>query len=204
MAAKITLTGMPTGDIVATAHYFRFEMEEGGSPAPPKGLPVASVMTFTVFVAVKSGKKLGLPRKPAHRLLVQGELAADLPISECPGEMGVIAFKDGASPSSGGCAVVYLGKWSLERAKDGIDMEEMRAIETTGRVIDAQHIETVGSVPVGQRVRLVIIWPDHEDDGFGEAEWMAAAARNSLFDFLVDPAEDVYTLTDGEPIELEK
>lgn len=82
-------------------------------------------------------------------------------------------------------------------------MEEMRAIETTGRVIDAQHIETASPVPIGQRVRLVIIWSDHEDE-VGEAEWMAAAARNPLFDFLADPAEDIYTLNDGEPIELEK
>lgn len=83
-------------------------------------------------------------------------------------------------------------------------MEEMRAIETTGRVIDSRHIETTSPVPVGQRVRLVIIWPDHMEDGFGDTEWMAAAARNALFDFLADPAEEVYALTDGEPIELEK
>ena len=79
-------------------------------------------------------------------------------------------------------------------------MEGMRAIETTGRVIDAQHIETVSPVPVGQRVRLVIIWPDHEDDGWGELEWRTVAAQNPLFDFLADPTEDVYTLDDGEPV----
>ena len=33
MGAKITLTGRPTGPIVTTPDYFRFEMEEGGSPA---------------------------------------------------------------------------------------------------------------------------------------------------------------------------
>ena len=93
MAAKITLTGRPTGPIVTTPHYFRFEMKEGGSPAPPKGLPRASVITFTVWVAANAGKKLGLPRQPVHRLLVQGELVADLPISECPGGLGVIAFQ---------------------------------------------------------------------------------------------------------------
>lgn len=49
----------------------------------------------------------------------------------------------------------------------------------------------------------MIIWPDHENE-VSEVEWMAAAARNPLFDFLADPAEDVYTLKDGEPIELEK
>jgi hypothetical protein len=93
MAAKITLTGRPIGPIVETSQYFRFEMEEGGSPAPPKGLPPASVLTFSVFVAKKAGKKLGFPHVPTQRLLVQGELVADVPLSECPGEIGVIAFK---------------------------------------------------------------------------------------------------------------
>lgn len=83
-------------------------------------------------------------------------------------------------------------------------MKEMRAIETTGRVIDAQHIETTSPVPVGQQVRLVIFWPSHGDPAWNESEWLSAASQNSLFDFLADPAEDVYTPDDGEPIELEK
>lgn len=37
---------------------------------------------------------------------------------------------------------MYLEELSLEWMKEGIDMEEMRAIETTGRVVDARHIET--------------------------------------------------------------
>ena len=82
-------------------------------------------------------------------------------------------------------------------------MKEMRAIETTGRVIDARHIETPSPIPVG-RVRLMIFWPSGADDGVAESGWMAAAAKNSLFDFLANPAEDVYTLDDGEAIELEK
>ena len=83
-------------------------------------------------------------------------------------------------------------------------MKEMRAIETTGRVIDARHIETRSPIPAGQWVRLVIFWPSGEDDGMAESDWMVAAAKNSLFDFLANPAEDVYTLDDGEAIELEK
>lgn len=83
-------------------------------------------------------------------------------------------------------------------------MKEMRAIETTGRVIDARHIETTSPIPVGQRVRLVIFWPSGADDEMAEFDWMAAAAKNPLFDFLANPVEDVYTLDDGEPIELEK
>lgn len=83
-------------------------------------------------------------------------------------------------------------------------MKEMRAIETTGRVIDARYIETTIPIPVGQRVRLVIFLPSGADDGMAEADWVATAAKNPLFDFLANPAEDMYTLDDGEPIELEK
>ncbi len=37
-----------------------------------------------------------------------------------------------------------------------------------------------------------------------ESDWLAAADKNSLLDFLAGTAEDVYTLDDGEPIDLEK
>ena len=32
-----------------------------------------------------------------------------------------------------------------------------------------------------------------------EAEWLRAAASSPAFDFLNDPAEDVYSPTDGKP-----
>ena len=38
-----------------------------------------------------------------------------------------------------------------------------------------------------------------EDSGIDEAEWLQAAAANPAFDFLKDPEEDVYTLSDGRP-----
>lgn len=42
MATKITLTGLPSDPIVTTPESYRFEMEEAGSPASPKGtLPVS-------------------------------------------------------------------------------------------------------------------------------------------------------------------
>ncbi len=83
-------------------------------------------------------------------------------------------------------------------------MKETRAIETTGRVIDARHIETTIPVPVGQRVRLVIFLPSGADDEMAESEWMESATKNPIFDFLANPAEDIYTMDDGEPVELEK
>lgn len=83
-------------------------------------------------------------------------------------------------------------------------MKETRTIETTGRVIDARHIETTIPIPVGQRVRLLIFLPSAADDEMAESEWMEAATKNPIFDFLANPAEDIYTMDDGEPVELEK
>ena len=32
-----------------------------------------------------------------------------------------------------------------------------------------------------------------------ELEWLKGLARNPAFDFLEDPAEDIYSLSDGKP-----
>jgi len=36
-------------------------------------------------------------------------------------------------------------------------------------------------------------------DEWNETEWLHAAARNPAFQYLKDAAEDIYTVTDGEP-----
>lgn len=76
--------------------------------------------------------------------------------------------------------------------------EALRAIETAGRVVDARHIETDTQLPVGARVRVLVLLPNDSDD-LAEHDWLAAAARNPAFAFLADPVEDIYTLEDGEP-----
>jgi len=38
-----------------------------------------------------------------------------------------------------------------------------------------------------------------EDSDISETEWLHATAANPAFDFLKDPEEDIYTLSDGEP-----
>jgi hypothetical protein len=38
-----------------------------------------------------------------------------------------------------------------------------------------------------------------EETDIDEQEWLRAAASNSAFDFLKDPSEDIYTLSDGKP-----
>lgn len=83
-------------------------------------------------------------------------------------------------------------------------MPDLHAIETSGIVIDARHIETSGLVPVGKRVRLVIFWPEKPEHTGTGADWLRAAAVNSAFDFWSHPDEDIYSLADGKPIEREK
>ena len=40
-------------------------------------------------------------------------------------------------------------------------------------------------------------WQDTEE--IDEQEWLHAAASNPVFNYLKDPEEDIYTLTDGKP-----
>ncbi len=77
---------------------------------------------------------------------------------------------------------------------------EMTAIETTGTIDKHNRIQLDRSLPIigPKRVRLIILSP--ADDDWNEAEWLQAAAQNSAFDFLNDPAEDIYTLDDGKPL----
>lgn len=37
-------------------------------------------------------------------------------------------------------------------------------------------------------------------DGDSEKEWLRAAMTSDAFAFLADPAEDIYAITDGQPI----
>ena len=47
------------------------------------------------------------------------------------------------------------------------------------------------------RVRVSHLLPEESD--INETEWLQAAAANPAFDFLKDPEEDIYTLSDGRP-----
>ncbi len=75
----------------------------------------------------------------------------------------------------------------------------VRAIETTG-VVDNEHRlqldEPLSNVGPG-RVRVIILVSEEAE--IGEAEWLHAMASNPALDFLKDPEEDIYTLSDGRP-----
>ncbi len=75
----------------------------------------------------------------------------------------------------------------------------LAAIETTGTVDEKQQLRLDEALPLPgpQRVRVIVLYPiDEESD---ETEWLRAAAANPVFESLADPAEDIYSLDDGEP-----
>jgi len=49
-------------------------------------------------------------------------------------------------------------------------------------------------------VRVIVLSPLTENaDDLNEMEWLKAPLKNSAFDFLSDPEEDIYTRNDGKP-----
>ena len=74
----------------------------------------------------------------------------------------------------------------------------LRAIELIGTIDEKGQLhldEPISAVGQG-RVRVILL---PEEAEIGENEWLKAAASNPAFDFLKDPAEDIYTLDDGQP-----
>ncbi len=76
----------------------------------------------------------------------------------------------------------------------------MRAVEATGTIDEqgALHLDQPITTVRPGRVRVLLLMTDETD--IVEQEWLRAAARNPVFDFLNDPAEDIYTRDDGQPL----
>lgn len=79
----------------------------------------------------------------------------------------------------------------------------LTAIETTGTINANHQIVLDEELPSNapSRVRVIVLYDDAED--FGEREWLKAASKNEVFDFLNDETEDIYTLKDGKPLQNE-
>ncbi len=81
----------------------------------------------------------------------------------------------------------------------------MKAIETKGKVDRDGRLTVEERVPLpAADVRVIVLAPDDEDElhelhELDEQAWLRAAAVGGGFDFLNDPAEDVYTPADGKP-----
>lgn len=76
----------------------------------------------------------------------------------------------------------------------------MKAIEATGTYDEDRllHLDTPIPIPLSMRVRVILLYPE-ENEEWDEDEWIKAGATNPAFEFLKDPAEDIYEQNDGEP-----
>jgi hypothetical protein len=95
MPHKLTITGKPTSKLRKKGEIYSFDMIEGSSPSAPKGLPVSKPISYTIFLNKKQFTKAGIDEKNIQnvKLLVQGEPTLDIPLDQCPGEIGVICFQ---------------------------------------------------------------------------------------------------------------
>ena len=75
----------------------------------------------------------------------------------------------------------------------------LTAIEMTGTIDEGRHLHLDTLLPIHgpKRVRVIVLYSLEEE--INETEWLQTAAKNQVFDFLHDPAEDIYSLTDGKP-----
>jgi hypothetical protein len=76
---------------------------------------------------------------------------------------------------------------------------QTKAIETTGVINENNELIIDEPLPLlgPTRVRVLILVPNHED--LKEDEWLRTVTKNPVFDFLKEPAEDIYKVSDGSP-----
>ena len=74
----------------------------------------------------------------------------------------------------------------------------LRAIELTGAIDEhgQLHLDRPLTLAEPGRVRVLVLL---QEGSLAEKDWLRAAAANPAFEFLKDPAEDVYTPADGMP-----
>ncbi len=74
----------------------------------------------------------------------------------------------------------------------------MRAIEIKSKTDKTGYLKFDYNLNKSDRnVRILILLDDNSEQD-EERLWMKAISKNPEFDFLNDPAEDIYSLTDGD------
>jgi hypothetical protein len=73
------------------------------------------------------------------------------------------------------------------------------SIETTATVEANRHLLLDDEIPapISKRVRVIVLL----DDDLSEPQWSRSATVNGVFNLLSDDSEDVYTSSDGTPID---
>ncbi len=76
----------------------------------------------------------------------------------------------------------------------------MRAIEINSKTDKSGHLKIDCKLNKAERnVRVLILLEDDSYEQEEEKLWMNSISKNPVFDFLNDPAEDIYSPEDGEP-----
>ena len=76
----------------------------------------------------------------------------------------------------------------------------MKAIEINSKTDNNGHLRIDYKLSrSNSKVRVLILVDDDTNEQDDEKLWMDSISKNPAFDFLNDPAEDIYTLNDGEP-----
>lgn len=77
----------------------------------------------------------------------------------------------------------------------------MTAIETTGTVDEQHQLRLDADLPLTSplRVKVIVLYPVMDE--MTEANWLKAAARNPAFAYLRESAEDLYSPSDGKPLD---
>ena len=73
----------------------------------------------------------------------------------------------------------------------------MTAVETTGTIDETRQLRIDEPMPVSGPMRVRVLVPYPPSDEIEEEEWLQAAAQNPAFASLYDPAEGIYSLSDG-------
>ncbi len=76
----------------------------------------------------------------------------------------------------------------------------MKAIEIISKTDKKGHLKI--NYPLNRpdsKVRILLLFED-EDEKDEEANWLTSVSNNPAFDFLAEEGENVYSLTDGEPV----
>jgi hypothetical protein len=76
----------------------------------------------------------------------------------------------------------------------------MKSIEINTKTDKEGHLKI--NYPLNKKdkkVRVIILLDEQNDDIDEEKKWLNSIKSNPAFDFLKEPSENIYTLSDGEP-----
>lgn len=76
---------------------------------------------------------------------------------------------------------------------------DIKAIEVMGRIDKDGALRLDEALPVDGPSRVRVIVLIENSDAIDEQEWLRAATNSPAFEFLRNPKEDIYTLSDGKP-----